>query len=92
MTEEKKDEIYGRVNREYDTLCKDFAACSSELKRIGVSFQDLGGKLVDSPEKALTVEQSMFEKDAQEWRELAKMYCELGAAKEAKKSELERLR
>ena len=92
MSMEKKDEIYGRVSREHDTLCKDFAACGSELKRMGAGFQELGSNLINHPEKALAINMVIFEKDSSEWRSLVDMYCDLGARKEAKKSELEGLR
>jgi hypothetical protein len=48
MTEEKQDEIYGRLIREYQEILAEFAACGAELRRIGENFKTLGTDLIAS--------------------------------------------
>ena len=42
MTEEKQDEICGRLIQEYQEILTKLAACSAEMKRIGESFKRQG--------------------------------------------------
>jgi hypothetical protein len=49
LSEEKPDEIYGRLCREYVETRKAFLACFSELKRVGEHFKVLGKELIERP-------------------------------------------
>jgi hypothetical protein len=49
MSEERKDQTYGRLIREFRELQTDVAASDSELKRIGENFIGLGDCLVKRP-------------------------------------------
>jgi hypothetical protein len=62
MTEEKQDEIYARLIREYQEILSEMAACSAELKRIGENFKVLGTDMIDQPE-ALAIDQVSFNAD-----------------------------
>ncbi len=62
MSEEKPDEIYGRVCREYVETRKAFLACFTELKRVGENFKVLGKELIERP-GVLRLDQVAFAAD-----------------------------
>ncbi len=49
MSEEKPDEIHGRLCLEYVETRKAFQACVAELKRVGENFKLLGKELIERP-------------------------------------------
>jgi hypothetical protein len=59
MTEEKQDEIYGRLVQEYREILAEFAACGAELKRIGENFKTLGTDMIARPGE-LAIDQVSF--------------------------------
>jgi len=87
MTEEKKDEIYGRLVREYREILTDLAACGSELKRIGENFKALGDDLIDRP-GALALDKPRFDADVANMPKLLTQYSELAAKRADKQAEL----
>src|ERR1039457_6298352 len=89
MTDQKKDEIYGRLVREYRESLADLAACSSELKRIGENFKALGIDLIDRP-GALSLDRPSVDADVALVPELLAQYSELLDKKRAKQTELEK--
>ena len=89
MTEEKQDEIYGRLIREYQEILTKLAACSAELKRIGESFRRLGTDMIDRP-NPLAIDQASFNADVAITPVLVVQYAELAAKKAAKQAELEK--
>jgi hypothetical protein len=89
MTEEKKDEVYGGLVREYREIIRDIAACSSELKRIGENFKGLGTDLIDRP-GALALDKGSFDADVAAMPTLLMQYSELIVKRADKQSELEK--
>ena len=88
MTEEKQDEIYPRLIREYQEILSEMAACSAELKRIGENFKMLGTDMIARPGE-LAIDQVSLNADvAITPRSLAR-YAELIAARASKQAELE---
>jgi hypothetical protein len=63
MTEEKQDDIYVRLVREYREILAELAACSAELKWIGENFKALGADMID-PAETLVIDQVSFDADA----------------------------
>ena len=49
MSEETRDEIYGKLCREYVETREAFLTCLTELKRIGEDFKVLGKELIERP-------------------------------------------
>jgi hypothetical protein len=49
LSEEKPDQMYGKLCREYADTRKAFLACFSELKRVGENFKVLGKELIERP-------------------------------------------
>ena len=62
MSEEKPDDIYGRLCREYVETRKAFQTCVSELKRVGENFKLLGKELIERP-GVLRLNQASFAAD-----------------------------
>ena len=89
MTEEKQDEIYGRLIQEYQEILTKLAACSAELKRIGESFKRLGMDMIDPPD-SLAIDQASFNADVALTPVLVVQYSELTAKKADKQVELEK--
>lgn len=88
MTEEKQDEIYVRLVREYREILAELAACSAELKRIGENFKALGTDMIDPPE-TLVIDQVSFNADVAITPRLLAQYSELVAMRADKRAELE---
>jgi hypothetical protein len=88
MTEEKQDEIYARLIREYQEILFEMAACSAELKRIGENFKALGTDMIDQSE-ALAIDQVSFNADVAVTPRLLAQYSELVAKRTSKQAELE---
>jgi hypothetical protein len=88
MTEEKQDEIYARLIREYQEILSEMAACSAELKRIGENFKALGTDMIDQSE-ALAIDQVSFNADVAVTPRLLAQYSELVAKRTSKQVELE---
>ena len=76
MSEEKPDEIYERMCREYVETRKAFLACFSELKRIGEDFKVLGKELIERP-AVLRLNQVAFAADTAAIPSLLAQYAEL---------------
>jgi hypothetical protein len=89
MTEEKEDEIYGRLIQEYQEILTRLEACSAELKRIGETFKRLGLEMIDPP-GSLAIDQASFNADVALTPVLVVQYAELTAALASKRSELEK--
>jgi hypothetical protein len=89
MTEEKQDEIYARLIREYQEILSEMAACSAELKRIGENFKVLGTDMIDQPE-ALAIDQVSFLMRMLLFTpRLLAQYAELAAKRTSKQADLE---
>jgi hypothetical protein len=88
MTEEKQDEIYARLVREYREILTELAACSAELKRIGENFKALGTDMIDQSE-ALAIDQVSFNADVAVTPRLLAQFSELAAKRTGKQAELE---
>ena len=88
MTEEKQDEIYPQLIREYQEILSEMAACSAELKRIGENFMALGTDMIDQSE-ALAIDQVSFNADVAVTPRLLAQYSELAAKRTSKEAELE---
>ena len=88
MTEEKQDEIYGRLIREYQEILAEFAACGAELRRIGENFKTLGTDMIARPGE-LAIDQVSFNADVAVTPRLLAQYAELAAKRTSKQAELE---
>jgi hypothetical protein len=88
MTEEKQDEIYRQLIREYQEILTELAACRAELKRIGENFKTLGTDMIDRPE-SLAIDQVSFNADVAITPRLLTEYAELAAKRTSKRAELE---
>jgi hypothetical protein len=88
MTEEKQDDIYGRLVREYREILAEFAACGDELRRIGENFKTLGTDMIARPGE-LAIDQVSFNADVAITPRLLAQYAELAAKRTSKQAELE---
>jgi hypothetical protein len=89
MTEAKKDEIYGRLVRQYRDILGNLAACESELERVGKNFKALGADLIDRP-GALVLDKPNFDADVVLTPTLLDQYSELDKERADKQLELEK--
>jgi hypothetical protein len=89
LTEEKQEEIYGRMIREYQEILTKLASCTAELKRIGESYTRLGTDMID-PREVLAIDQASFNADVAITPVLIVQYSELAAKKADKQAELEK--
>ena len=88
MAEEKQDEIYGRLVREYQAILAEFAACGAELRRIGENFKALGTDMIARPGE-LAIDQVSLNADVAVTPRLLAEYAELAAKRTSKQAELE---
>jgi hypothetical protein len=76
LSEEKPEEIYGRMCCEYVETRKAYLACFSELKRIGEDFKVLGKELIERP-SVLNLNKAAFAADTAAVPSLLAQYADL---------------
>ena len=88
MSEEKPDEMYGKLCREYADTRKAFLACFSELKRVGENFKVLGKELIERP-GVLRINQVEFAADTAAVPSLLAQFADLNAKLRDQRKEIE---